>query len=73
MHPDINLASTTSNAEVNTVAQQEKVGSHDIIDLQLMLEWDSEQGLKRPSDDIHAMQTPWSDPLFAVWSCKSST
>ncbi len=33
----------------------------------------SQQGLKRPADDPHAMQSPWSDPLYAVWSHKSET
>jgi SAM-dependent methyltransferase len=31
------------------------------------------QGLKRPADDHYAMQSPWSDPLYAVWSHKASS
>jgi len=30
----------------------------------------SQRGLKRPVDDRYSGQTPWSDPLYAVWSKK---
>jgi hypothetical protein len=30
----------------------------------------SSRGWPRSSDDPHAVKTPYSDPVYAVWGCK---